>query len=111
MDGNLALSRAFGDFQYKDSQNKPPEDQAVTCMPDILSHKRNLSEDEFIIVACDGIWDCKDNQGCVDFLSLKIKENTADTNMCKPLEFLLDDCCAETTDNGIGTDNMTAVLI
>lgn len=68
MDGNLALSRAIGDFQYKDKVQSPPEEQAVTCNPDILQHKRSAGDDEFIIVACDGIWDCKDNQNCVDFL-------------------------------------------
>jgi hypothetical protein len=25
VDGNLALSRAFGDYQYKDQRNKTPE--------------------------------------------------------------------------------------
>ena len=28
--GNLALSRAFGDFIYKKNVNKPPEQQMVT---------------------------------------------------------------------------------
>lgn len=35
VDGNLALSRAFGDFQYKDQKNLKAENQAVTCFPDI----------------------------------------------------------------------------
>ena len=45
VDGNLALSRAIGDFQYKDKPNRPPEDQAVTCNPDITHRNRKLSED------------------------------------------------------------------
>lgn len=35
VDGNLALSRAFGDFQYKDQNQLGPEDQAVTANPDL----------------------------------------------------------------------------
>lgn len=31
--------------------------------------------------------------------------------MTTPLELLLEDCCAKESDEGIGTDNMTAVLI
>ena len=35
-------------------------DQAVTCFPDVTSRDRS-DDDRFIIVACDGIWDCLDN--------------------------------------------------
>ena len=35
VDGNLALSRAFGDFQYKDQPGLDMRDQAVTSFPDI----------------------------------------------------------------------------
>lgn len=111
VDGNLALSRAIGDFQYKNVE-KHPEDHAVTCLPDIKKLNRTPADDEFIIVACDGIWDCKENQGCVDFLIDKIGKTTSTQNsMTTPLELLLEDCCAKESDEGIGTDNMTAVLI
>jgi|TARA_B110000902_G_scaffold204450_1_gene232577 protein phosphatase 2C family protein 2/3 len=61
VDGNLALSRAFGDFQYKDQPGLPVEKQAVTCSPDISETKRT-KDDKFIILACDGIWDCLSNE-------------------------------------------------
>ena len=57
VDGNLALSRAFGDFQYKDQTKLKAEDQAVTCHPDVKEVKRNAA-DQYIMLACDGIWDC-----------------------------------------------------
>ena len=109
VDGNLALSRAIGDFQYKDSSTLPPDKQAVSCYPDVKKIERD-SADEFLIIACDGIWDCKTNESCVDFLKPKIPKDPSES-FCKPVEELLDDCCAEDTDNGIGTDNMTAILI
>lgn len=40
VDGNLALSRAIGDFQYKDKPTLKAEDQAVTCNPDITTTDR-----------------------------------------------------------------------
>lgn len=43
VDGNLALSRAIGDFQYKDKPSLKPEDQAVSCNPDITVHERNAA--------------------------------------------------------------------
>jgi serine/threonine protein phosphatase PrpC len=60
VDGNLALSRAFGDFQYKDQSNLQPKEQAVSCFPDVTVTKRKPG-DKFIIIACDGIWDCVSN--------------------------------------------------
>jgi serine/threonine protein phosphatase PrpC len=60
VDGNLALSRAFGDFQFKDQPKKSQEDQAVTSNPDVLVFDRTKN-DEFIVLACDGIWDCLSN--------------------------------------------------
>ena len=68
VDGNLALSRAFGDFEYKDSPDLPVEEQAVTVCPDVSKRDRN-QEDQFIVVACDGIWDCKSSQQVVDHYS------------------------------------------
>lgn len=53
VNGNLALSRAIGDFEFKKSAELPPESQIVTAFPDVEIH--NLSpDDEFLIVACDG---------------------------------------------------------
>jgi protein phosphatase 2C family protein 2/3 len=61
VDGELALSRAFGDHQFKDSANLPAEKQAVTAWPDVSERVRN-STDDFVFVACDGIWDCVSNE-------------------------------------------------
>jgi protein phosphatase PTC2/3 len=47
------MSRALGDFQYKENKNKTPEEQAVTADPDIITHDIT-DEDEFLVVACDG---------------------------------------------------------
>jgi len=65
------LSRAFGDFQYKDMQGADPRIQAVTAFPDVTKTVRH-SDDKFIILACDGIWDCLKNDECIDKLAHKI---------------------------------------
>lgn len=51
--GNLALSRAFGDFEYKKNDALTPEAQIVTVDPEIIEHAI-ASDDEFLIIACDG---------------------------------------------------------
>jgi len=44
VDGNLALSRAFGDFQYKDQKQLGAEAQAVTANPDISRQDRTKKD-------------------------------------------------------------------
>lgn len=53
VNGNLALSRAIGDFEFKKSADLPPESQIVTAFPDVSVHEIS-DDDEFLVVACDG---------------------------------------------------------
>ena len=76
---------------------------------------------EFLILACDGIWDVMTNQKAVDFLHSKCYNNDfANENRNRSLEdlvdaveSLLDECCAkdENPKQGLGTDNMTAIVV
>ena len=50
--GELAVSRSLGDFIYKES--------GVVCHPDTKRHEI-LPDDEWILLASDGIWDGLDN--------------------------------------------------
>lgn len=56
VDGALAISRALGDWEYKNPK-LAPEKMAVSGVPDV-SRTPISGELEFIICACDGIWDC-----------------------------------------------------
>lgn len=51
--GNLALSRALGDFEFKKNYALPPERQIITADPDVTCHEIT-EEDEFLVIACDG---------------------------------------------------------
>jgi serine/threonine protein phosphatase PrpC len=59
--GNLAVSRGFGDFEYKRRDDLDASQQMVTCEPEIIIHVRKELEDGMLIVACDGLWDVVDN--------------------------------------------------
>lgn len=59
VNGELAVSRAMGDFTHK---------PAVTCAPDITIFPRDAIGDEFIVLACDGVFDVASNQECCDFV-------------------------------------------
>ena len=53
VNGNLALSRAIGDFEFKKSAELAPEQQIVTAYPDVMVHDL-ADDDEFLVIACDG---------------------------------------------------------
>ena len=40
--GNLAVARAFGDFQYKKNEEKGQLEQAVSCLPDVHCFQRSV---------------------------------------------------------------------
>lgn len=65
VNGDLAVSRALGDFVYKRCEAVSAEHQAVTAFPEMINEKR-LDGDEFIVLACDGIWDVMSSQEVVD---------------------------------------------
>lgn len=53
VNGNLALSRALGDFEFKKKADLSPEEQIVTANPDVTEHSFT-HDDEFVVLACDG---------------------------------------------------------
>ncbi len=55
VDGELAMSRAFGDFPYKLDPNRSPLDQKVIALPDV-SRKIVTSNDQ-LLVCCDGFFE------------------------------------------------------
>lgn len=108
VNGNLALSRAIGDFEFKQSKNLPPEKQIVTAFPDVVEHIMNES-DEFIVLACDGIWDCKTSQEVIEFVRRGI---AAQMSLDKIAENLMDNCISSTAEmGGVGCDNMTVIIV
>merc|ERR1711991_558664 len=76
--GILAVARAFGDATLK-TANAP---KAVTVEPEITSF-RPLPEDEFIIMATDGLWDVMSSQVAVDFVIQKLQEANLDVDALK----------------------------
>lgn len=54
INNNLNLSRALGDFSYKNNPNLKAHDQIISAVPDITKTLR--MEVSHIIMGCDGIW-------------------------------------------------------
>jgi protein phosphatase PTC2/3 len=76
VDGQLALSRAVGDSPYKQNKSLPLDKQRVIAVPDItLDH---LSDDDVLIVCCDGIFEAISNEETVRFTHEKVQESPDD---------------------------------
>lgn len=60
MNGILGVARAFGDFELE---------EYITCVPDVFKLSRNIFEDKYLVVACDGLWDVvEDHMVCFHYL-------------------------------------------
>lgn len=96
--GDLSVSRAFGDLD-----NKP----YISAVPEIFRYKIN-KDDQFMIIACDGLWDVFDNQEAINFIisnSYDLDRNRINTktNVAK---LLADMALKKGT-----TDNVTIIIV
>ena len=85
----LALSRSLGDFEYKTNTIMKAEDQVVTAFPDI-SIEKVTADCDFIICACDGIWDCLSSQEAVNVVVEKLKKKKTQASLSALVEEMLD---------------------
>ncbi|MED6142802.1 hypothetical protein PIB30_001001 [Stylosanthes scabra] len=107
VNGSLNLARAIGDVEFKQNKFLSVETQIVTANPD-LNTVDLCDEDEFMVLACDGIWDCMSSQQLVDFIRQELLLETKLSAVC---ERVLDRCLAPTITIGEGCDNMTMILV
>jgi protein phosphatase 2C family protein 2/3 len=107
--GNLALARALGDFEFKKNYSLTPDKQIITSNPDITQHDIT-EDDEFFVLACDGIWDCLSSQHVVDFVRREVAQGKPMGEIC---ETIMEHCLAPDTHGaqGIGCDNMTILIV
>nr|2I0O_A Chain A, Ser/Thr phosphatase [Anopheles gambiae] len=109
VNGGLNLSRAIGDHGYKMNKSLPAEEQMISALPDI--EKITVGpEDEFMVLACDGIWNFMTSEQVVQFVQERI--NKPGMKLSKICEELFDHCLApHTRGDGTGCDNMTAIIV
>jgi serine/threonine protein phosphatase PrpC len=72
----------------------------VTCVPEIK--KLTFHKGEFLILACDGLWDVLSNEKAVEFVNSKIKDKN------------LHEIASELTDHALSLkseDNVSVVIV
>lgn len=131
----LALSRAFGDYKFKlpwlqlaapgrnnsflEKNRKhtkdnlvplPPELFQVTVEPDIMIYDlQQLNLPEFMVLACDGIWDCFTNDDLLQMIREKLASGWSFQHIT---EYVLNECIRMASSvTGIGFDNMTLMIV
>lgn len=104
IDGELAVSRAFGDYTFKEDASLAADKQKVIVVPELVVYPRIIENDEFIILACDGIWDVASSNQCSQFVQGLLSEG--ETDLGNIAEEALDTCLGRKS-----TDNMTMMII
>ncbi|VDK20872.1 unnamed protein product [Taenia asiatica] len=64
----LNLSRAIGDHIYKCRVDLKMSEQMISALPDVSRTELIPGADEFVVIACDGIWNAMNSQAVVDFV-------------------------------------------
>jgi len=102
VNGSLAVSRALGDFEYKNVPDRGPCEQLVSPEPDVFIGERNRATDEFLILACDGIWDVMSNEELCDFVRDRMQISDDLEAICN--------CVVDTCLSKGSRDNMSIVI-
>lgn len=102
VNGSLAVSRALGDFEYKNVPDRGPCEQLVSPEPEVFIGERNRETDEFLILACDGIWDVMTNEELCDFVRDRMQITDDLEAICN--------CVVDTCLSKGSRDNMSIVI-
>jgi len=62
----------LGDHMYKTNSLFPNTKQMITALPDVQAIDLTPENGDFIVLACDGIWNSLCSQKAVDFISNRI---------------------------------------
>jgi len=101
VDGKLAVSRAFGDFAFKDNAEKPYEAQKVIATPDVIEFK--IKGGERLLIACDGLTEQMQNERMLEILKTELSRQR---DPAYALANLFEECLTSGSQ-----DNMSAILV
>lgn len=136
VNGSLNLTRAIGDLAFKGDTNLSPENQVITANPDVSVIDINLDTDDFIVIACDGLWEVMNSQEVVDYILHSLQgirggssptggdvpsapssptssSSIMPTSLSELIGNILDVACSDDVGKteGLGGDNLSCILI
>mmetsp|Transcript_20699 Transcript_20699/g.57800 ORF Transcript_20699/g.57800 Transcript_20699/m.57800 type:complete len:655 (+) Transcript_20699:31-1995(+) len=105
--GRLAVSRAFGDEEYKVMSDQAIGKPLVIADPEIRIEQLT-PQDEFLFMACDGLFDVFSSQEAVDFIHSRL--TAMPSNEQDPVR-AVQDIVHEAIHERRSRDNVTALLV
>jgi serine/threonine protein phosphatase PrpC len=103
VDGDLAVSRAFGDFEYKKRPDLPAEQQKVSPFPDVKIVPRT-PQDDVLLLACDGLWDVYSSEEAIEAVRTLFAMGESDVVLVA--EEMIDSSMAKGS-----RDNISAIVV
>ncbi|KNC48922.1 alphabet [Thecamonas trahens ATCC 50062] len=100
---SLGLTRAIGDVSWKDPELTSAQPTGLIATPQTRQEVIYDSVDEFILVACDGLWDVFSPQEAVTAVKDRLQQGL------RPQE-VVDDLVTEALRLG-STDNITLIMV
>ncbi|KAF2317155.1 hypothetical protein GH714_012323 [Hevea brasiliensis] len=101
LNGQLGVSRALGDWHLEGMKVKSDRGGPLSAEPELKLV--TLTNDEFLIIGSDGIWDVFSSENSVSFARRRLREHNDVKLCCKEI-------VEEATKRG-ATDNLTVVVI
>ncbi|KFB46397.1 AGAP008149-PA-like protein [Anopheles sinensis] len=102
VNGSLAVSRALGDYDYKNVSELGQCEQLVSPEPEIFCRDRDPA-DEFLVLACDGVWDVMSNAELCQFVHSRFQLSD---NLVEVANQVIDTCLHKGS-----RDNMSIIII
>jgi serine/threonine protein phosphatase PrpC len=95
VNGNLNLSRAIGDLEYKKNPGLKPTEQLISAEPDVVTRVLT-GDDEFIVMGCDGVWEILTGLEICQIVERRFRDNPK-VKASKVIEEILDRSLAPDT--------------
>lgn len=108
VNGQLAVSRALGDVEFKTPRS------LVTASPE-LSEIRLQEKDEFLLIACDGLWDVLTSEEAIKFIRDRLNQDSnsgSGTKMVTSdrLSSIADELVKHAIDDKKSSDNVSVLI-
>ncbi|KAG2398834.1 protein phosphatase 2C 27 [Vigna angularis] len=102
LNGQLGITRAIGDWHLEGMKGTSGREGPLSAEPE-LKMMTLTKEDEFLIIASDGIWDVFSSQNAVDFARRRLQEHNDEKLCCKEI--------VQEAMKRESTDNLTVVMV
>lgn len=103
---SIAVTRAMGDIMYKDPDFTQNKQSGLIAVPEIIKFTRE-STDQFLIVACDGLWDVVSQQEACKFVLDRVSSKKGDQISWQQIT---EDLANQAFEKG-STDNITVLIV